>query len=81
MEGSNSAFDNEGHFLALLSPDGRLKIWDCAAGSLKYEYTSPSHLSTTCTCLRWSRTSRSSVSCVPQEKYDFSSKEMFGYRD
>lgn len=62
MEGSNSAFDNEGHFLALLSPDGRLKIWDCAAGSLKYEYTPPSHLSTTCTCLRWSRTSRSSIS-------------------
>ncbi|XP_068752462.1 WD repeat-containing protein 43-like isoform X2 [Montipora capricornis] len=68
MDGSSCAFDNNGRFLALLSPDGRLKIWDCAAGSLKYEYTSPSHLSTTCTCLRWSRTSRSSILSQKRKK-------------
>lgn len=62
MEGTRCAFGNNGRILALLSPDGRLKIWDCTAGSLKHEYTSPSHLSTSCTCLRWSRTSRTTVS-------------------
>lgn len=68
MEGSCCSFDKNGRFLALLTPDGRLKLWDCTFGSLKHEYTSPSHLSTTCTCLRWSRTSRSSVSIlVPGE--------------
>ncbi|XP_078345072.1 WD repeat-containing protein 43-like isoform X2 [Oculina patagonica] len=61
MEGTRCAFDNNGRILALLSPDGRLKIWDCTAGSLKHEYTSPSHLSTSCTCLRWSRTSRTTT--------------------
>ena len=64
MEGSCCSFDKNGRFLALLTPDGRLKLWDCTFGSLKHEYTSPSHLSTTCTCLRWSRTSRSSVSIL-----------------
>ena len=69
MDGSSCSFDNNGRFLALLTPDGRLKIWDCIAGSLKHDYTSPSHLSTTCTCLRWSRTCRSSVSAIPRENY------------
>lgn len=61
MDDSSCSFDDNGRFLALLTPDGRLKIWDCTVGSLKQEYTSPSHLSTTCTCLRWSRTTRSSI--------------------
>lgn len=61
MEGSSCSFDKNGRFLALLTPDGRLKLWDCTVGSLKHEYTSPSHLSTSCTCLRWSRTSRSTI--------------------
>ena len=56
------AFDNNGRFLALLSSDGRLKVWDCTNGSLKHQYTPSSHLSTTCTCLRWSNSSRGSVS-------------------
>lgn len=59
MDGSGCAFDNNGRALALLTPDGRLKIWDCTAGSLRHEYTPPSHLSSSCTCLKWSRTSRS----------------------
>ncbi|PFX20707.1 WD repeat-containing protein 43 [Stylophora pistillata] len=58
MDGSGCAFDNNGRALALLTPDGRLKIWDCTAGSLRHEYTPPSHLSSSCTCLKWSRTSR-----------------------
>ena len=67
MEGTRCAFDNNGRILALLSPDGRLKLWDCTVGSLKHEYTPPSHLSSSCTCLRWSRSSRTtvSVSCIP----------------
>ena len=67
MEGSSCSFDCNGRFLALLTPDGRLKLWDCTVGTLKHEYTSPSHLSTSCTCLRWSRTCRTTVSLVPRE--------------
>ncbi|XP_073230226.1 WD repeat-containing protein 43-like isoform X1 [Porites lutea] len=74
MEGSCCSFDKNGRFLALLTPDGRLKLWDCTFGSLKHEYTSPSHLSTTCTCLRWSRTSRSSV--VQRRKKQKTAKNM-----
>ena len=62
MDGCGCAFDNNGRALALLTPDGHLKIWDCTAGSLKHEYTPPSHLSSSCSCLKWSRTSRSVVS-------------------
>lgn len=67
MEGTRCAFDNNGRILAHLSSDGRLKLWDCTVGSLKHEYTPPSHLSSSCTCLRWSRSSRTtvSVSCIP----------------
>ena len=67
MEGTRCAFDNNGRILALLSSDGRLKLWDCTVGSLKHEYTPPSHLSSSCTCLRWSRSSRTTVSvgCIP----------------
>lgn len=61
MEGTRCAFDNNGRILALLSPDGRLKLWDCTVGSLKHEYTPPSHLSSSCTCLRWSRSSRTTA--------------------
>ena len=74
MEGTRCAFDNNGRVLALLTPDGRLKIWDCTSGSLKHEYTSPSHLSTTCTCLQWSRTSRSSVSVMMSLEYVYVEK-------
>ena len=78
MEGGRCSFDKNGRLLALLTPDGRLKLWDCTFGSLKHEYTSPSHLSTTCTCLRWSRTSRSSVSIlVPGEIDHVFSKQSF----
>lgn len=62
MDGCGCAFDNNGRALAQLTPDGRLKIWDCTAGSLKHEFTPPSHLSSSCSCLKWSRTSRSVVS-------------------
>ena len=62
MDGCGCAFDNNGRALAHLTPDGRLKIWDCTAGSLKHEFTPPSHLSSSCSCLKWSRTSRSVVS-------------------
>ena len=77
MEGTRCAFDNNGRILALLSPDGRLKLWDCTVGSLKHEYTPPSHLSSSCTCLRWSRSSRTTVSAceVPRVRCVISSKE------
>lgn len=75
MEGTRCAFDKNGRILALLSPDGRLKLWDCTVGSLKHEYTPPSHLSASCTCLRWSRSSRTTVSACEVQRLLFSSKE------
>lgn len=59
-------FDNSGQFLALLTPDGRLKVWNCINGTLKLEYTPSSHLETTCTCLKWSHSSRVLVSMYQQ---------------
>ncbi|XP_032222775.1 WD repeat-containing protein 43 [Nematostella vectensis] len=61
------AFDNNGRFLALLTPDGRLKVWDCTNGSLKNQYTPSSHLSTTCACLKWCNSSRN-VEQTPRRK-------------
>ena len=45
------AFADNGQYLANISSDGRLKIWE--SGSAKQEYTPASHLSATCTCLVW----------------------------
>merc|ERR1712048_50195 len=52
-----SAFTNDGHYLALLSVDGRLRIWETTSGKLRQEFTPSSHLETTCTCVCWTRVS------------------------
>ena len=47
-------FENEGRFFALLTPDGRLKVWDCTNGKLKHDKTPDSHLGGSgLTCLSW----------------------------
>ncbi|XP_043915822.1 WD repeat-containing protein 43 [Protopterus annectens] len=40
-------------FLALSSPDGRIRVWDSHSGSLRHEYVPSAHLSASCTCLAW----------------------------
>ena len=39
-----SSFDAEGDALAVLSADGRLKLWDAATGKQRQQYTEPDHL-------------------------------------
>ena len=47
-------FENEGRFFALITPDGRLKVWDCTNGTLKHDVTPDSHLGGSgLTCLSW----------------------------
>ena len=56
------AFSPTGEYFAYSSPDGTLKLWETATGTLKQEYTPSSHLSATCTCLAWCPSSKSNVS-------------------
>ncbi|XP_046859351.1 WD repeat-containing protein 43-like [Xenia sp. Carnegie-2017] len=47
-------FENDGRFFALITPDGRLKVWDCNNGKLKHDVTPKKSLqSSPLTCLSW----------------------------
>ncbi|CAH1793044.1 unnamed protein product [Owenia fusiformis] len=47
------SFSPNGEYFAYASPDGTLKLWDTETGTLKQEFTPSSHLSATCSCLKW----------------------------
>ncbi|XP_028392907.1 WD repeat-containing protein 43-like [Dendronephthya gigantea] len=52
-------FENEGRFFALITPDGRLKVWDCTNGKLKHDITPDSHLGGSgLTCISWRTSSK-----------------------
>jgi U3 small nucleolar RNA-associated protein 5 len=53
--------DSQTHFAAV-SEDGRLKLWDVAAGALQQELKERDHLSYRYTCLAWSQPASSSKS-------------------
>ena len=61
-----SSFSEDGQYLAYSSPDGILRIYECATGILKQEYSSTSHLSATTSSLTWSRQKKDVVSKVGQ---------------
>jgi U3 small nucleolar RNA-associated protein 5 len=48
-----STFDASGDQLALLSADGRLKLWDAATGKLSQSFTEPDHLVQRYTSVAW----------------------------
>ena len=48
-----SSFDQAGDQLAVLSADGRLKLWDAATGKLAQSFTEPDHLVQHYTSLAW----------------------------
>ena len=48
-----SDFSPNGEYFAFSSPDGTLKLYESATGTLQQEYTPSSHLSATCSCLSW----------------------------
>ena len=52
-------FENEGKYFALITPDGRLKVWDCTSGKLKHDITPDSHLGgSRLTCVSWRGSAR-----------------------
>ncbi|BFZ07611.1 hypothetical protein BsWGS_10650 [Bradybaena similaris] len=56
-----TAFSEDGEYLAHTSSDGTLRIFECASGTLKQEYSSSSHLSAITTALSWSRHKKESA--------------------
>lgn len=55
LRSNATSFTYDGQYFALLSVDGRLRIWETVSGKLLQEFTPSSHLETTCTCLCWTR--------------------------
>ena len=53
-----AAFDGSCESLAVLSTDGRLKLWDAMTGKLRQQYVEPDHLVQRYTCLSWGPPSR-----------------------
>lgn len=56
-----SSFSDDGEYFAHSGSDGTLRIFECATGILKQEYSSSSHLSATSSSLTWSRQRKESV--------------------
>ena len=52
-------FENEGRFFALVTPDGRLKVWDCTSGKLKHDINpNCNQAGSGLTCLSWRSSSK-----------------------
>jgi hypothetical protein len=47
------SISSNGDTVALCTPDGVIKFYDALTSQLKLEYSSSSHLQSTCTCLSW----------------------------
>lgn len=54
---ANSSFTHNGDYFALLSVDGRLRIWDTLSGKVIQEFASNSAAQSSCTCVCWTRKS------------------------
>jgi len=54
---SASSFSQNGEYFALLSVDGRLRIWDTTSGKIVQEFSSNSVVQSSCTCLCWTNES------------------------
>ncbi|CAL1536918.1 unnamed protein product [Lymnaea stagnalis] len=63
-----SCFSDDGEYFAHSSSDGTLRIFECATGILKQEYSSSSHLSATTSSLTWSRQKKESCSTPNAKK-------------
>ncbi|XP_047139220.1 WD repeat-containing protein 43 isoform X1 [Hydra vulgaris] len=50
-----SSFTHNNLYFALLSIDGRLRIWDVLSGKILQEFSSASTVESSCTCLCWTR--------------------------
>ncbi|GFO17160.1 WD repeat-containing protein 43-like [Plakobranchus ocellatus] len=67
MASSLTCYSEDGEHLAHSSSDGILRIYECATGKLKQEYSSSSHLSAVTSSLSWSRPRRDAAS-TPKSK-------------
>lgn len=61
-------FDKRASKLATLSPDGRLRVWETVSGKLCHEWTPPSTLQTTCSCLCWATNAEHTRSSRPKKE-------------
>jgi len=52
---ATSSFTHNGDYFALLSVDGRLRIWDTTSGKVVQEFSSNSAAQSSCTCVCWTR--------------------------
>jgi WD40 repeat protein len=48
-------FDQTRDFFALVSADGRLRVWDVSTGALLRQYVEKNHLEQSYTCISWGR--------------------------
>jgi WD40 repeat protein len=48
-----TAFSQDGQFLAFCGTDGKLRIWETATSRLKQEFVPNLHLSSPCSILGW----------------------------
>jgi len=51
-----SSFDPDGQTLAMLTADGRLRVWDAQGSKLRVQCVEPRHLQHISTCLAWGAT-------------------------
>jgi len=52
---ATSSFTHNGDYFALLSVDGRLRIWDTTSGKVVQEFSSNAAAQSSCTCVCWTR--------------------------
>ncbi|KAH9519592.1 WD repeat-containing protein 43 [Bulinus truncatus] len=75
-------FSDDGEYFAHSSLDGTLRIFECATATLKQEYCSSSHLSSTTSSLTWSRLKKELPSSPNTKKKKLNdSTEEEGYHD
>ena len=53
-----SSFTHNGDYFALVSVDGRLRIWDTTSGKLVQEFSPSTVTEASCTCLCWMKKER-----------------------
>lgn len=61
IRGLITSFDPHLSKFAIVSADGRLKIWDATTGKLQQEISTSNHLNDDYTCISWGNSTRSST--------------------
>lgn len=70
-----ACFNDSHTYFAVLGGDNRLKIWDVTTGRLLQSCVDPKHLSSSYTCLAWSRSPRESSEGKKRQRSNASSSQ------